>query len=165
MIGPHGFVIEVEEKVQTGIHQAPTREMPSTPRSKEPTQFQLTTLLKPALLEKFKKLRLPSNLPKIQLNRRTIMYGIMGIFLLMMLLTQLPQKKRSSGSTQPTPSVEILSNSSGTSAEAVLDDAEIDALKARAKAALQFQDYLAATQLYEKIALADPRDEYIRDAI
>jgi pSer/pThr/pTyr-binding forkhead associated (FHA) protein len=164
MIGPHGFVIQVEEKAQTtGIQQAPTREMSSSPRSKDSTQFKPTTLLKPELLEKLKNFKLPDNMPKIQLNRRTLLYGIMGVFLLMVLITKLPKKSSApSGKSKTTTTVEILSNSSASLGSLPEGDLEIDALKARAKAALQFQDYLAATQLYEKIALANPRDEYIK---
>ncbi|MEZ4845919.1 MAG: FHA domain-containing protein [Bdellovibrionota bacterium] len=162
MIGPHGFAVEVEEKTHTEIQHAPTREMQSTPR-KEQTQFQPTTLLKhTALLEKLKGLKLPSNMPKIQLNRRTIMYGVMGLFVLMMIMTKLPKSSGTKSKPQTTPSVEILTNSSDSTNTSPLDDAEVDALKAQAKAALQFQDYLAATQLYEKIVKANPKDEYIK---
>lgn len=162
LIGPHGFVVEMDEaSMHSSIQHAPTREMRASPRSAE-TQFKPTTLLKPALLEKLKSLEILKKLPKIEMNRRTIMYGVMGLFVLMMLISKIPSSSDSQKKKSTSTPVEILATVPNSADSPPLDDADIDTLKAKAKAALQFQDYLAATELYEKIVLARPKDEYIK---
>lgn len=161
-VGPHAFVVEMEEKSTSITQHAPNKEMKSTPRPKETTQFQPTTLLKPALLDKLKNFKLPKQMPRVQMNRRTMMYAGMGLFLVTVIISQMPKAPVEAKKKKATDKIEIMTNASTSSVGEPVDDAEIDTLKTRARAALQFQDYLAATELYEKIVVAKPQDEYMK---
>jgi hypothetical protein len=163
-IGPHGFIVEIAEaSMRSGISHAPIREMDTPPKAIENSQFQPTTHLKTPLLEKLRSLEILRKIPKIELNRRTIMYGAMTLVVVIVMISKIQktsnsdEKKQSEAAT-----VEILPHSTSQPEQVLLDDAEIDTLKAQAKSALQFQDFLAATELYEKIVLARPKDEYIK---
>ena len=162
-LGPHLFIVEVEE-VATGssVQNDPTREIQAGPRLTEKTQFQPTTLLKPAILERIQSLKWIQKLPPIKMNRRSLMYGVMGVFILMMVFTQFHQNSTQGQKKINTSSVDIEPIITETEKSAPTDEADIETMQARAKAALQFQDYLAATELYEKIMLVKPKDEYIK---
>lgn len=151
LIGPHAFVLELEMKPVSELSQPViSRSMDTKGESS-----QYTSTLKTPFQERFK-------LPKIALNRRSLMYGIAGLFVLFMIGTQFPSKKAKKKSAEPAATVDIKTNSSSSGKTIVLDDAELDALKTQAKATMQFQDYLAATELYEKIVKASPNDEYAK---
>ncbi len=168
MMGPHGFVIEMDDDARFNpAHQTQTRELPAPPK-KTKASTQATTVAKPPIAENLKEKLKNLNLPKIEWNRRTLMYTGLGVFILMVAIMQIPpsepkkpaQKKETTEAAAPT-KVDIKSDPTNTP-PANMTSNELDALKARAKASLQFQDYLAATELYEKIVKAQPQDEYVK---
>lgn len=163
-MGPHGFIIEMDDDARFNpVHQTQTREI-QTPPKKTKASTQATTIGKPPLIASLKAKLQTLNLPHIEWNRRTMMYTGLGAFMIMVGLMQIPPSTKKAAPKQEKtdlPNVQIKSNTTDPLPEKI-DDAELDALKARAKASLQFQDFLAATELYEKIVKAQPQDEYTK---
>lgn len=156
-IGPHGFVIELDE----GGQESPAKEIKlasSTKSAKTDQNQTVTSAPKSIFIDKIK-----DKLSTIEWNRRTLMYTGLGIFVLMMIIMQIPPSSNNQTAKPKTSNSNVEIKSSITDENnAPLQDSEIDAMKARAKASLQFQDYLAATEEYEKIVKAQPHDEYIK---
>lgn len=158
LIAQHAFVVELVERVDPEeLKKASTAIKTSTMFRNEPTHDSMA-----AFVEEIDwKERLKGfNFSKIQWNRRTLMYSVMGIFILGMIVSKLP-----SGGARKNPleaqsqKIEIKTDAFATDETITTDD--IESLKLKAKAAVQFQDYLAATELYEKILRIDPKNDYV----
>ena len=150
-LGQHVFVIESEEKID------PT-EIKKSQTAVTLLKKQTSTVVfdKAALQDRFKNFRMPA----ITWNRRTMMYAGLGLFVAIFLIMQFTVKKPNKTVGQKPDTITIQIDDPSIKKMGPMTDTELESLKMQAKAALQFQDYLAATQLYEKIVQADPRNEY-----
>lgn len=155
-IGPHAFIIELDDKARNLTKVTETKKMPKDPKQEAAPLEQNSFFSKSANGDMFNA----DKFSKFKLNRRTLIYGVLGTFILMVVVTQMfPTQNAEKKKPEKTgTNVEIQSMDKGPATPMTSD--ELDSLKARAKASLQFQDYLAATELYEKITKAQPLDEF-----
>lgn len=161
LIGQHAFVVELVEKIDPEeLKKASQAAREAAVFKNEPTR---DNDISPFVGQMDWKEKLQSfSISKMQLNRRTMMYGVMGIVILGVVISKMSgdgtAKNPLAGKD---PQIEIKTENFISDKNETLDAGDLDALKVKAKAALQFQDYLAATELYEKIIKADPKNDYI----
>ncbi len=153
-IGPYGFILEQKsEGSVVGQTNASTIKRSQTSISEMRRATAVTKL------SNTDDRPVSFKAPKIKLSKRTLMYSVLGLVVLGMALSQFkPASKTAEPKKAKSEKVEIqsqgLAESSGE-----MEDVEITSLKAQARAATQYKDYVAALRFYEKIVKAEPTDE------
>lgn len=153
-IGPYGFILEQKaESSVVGQTNASTIKRSQTSVSE---MKRATAVTNRANMD---DRPVSFKVPTFNVSKRTLMYSVLGLVLLGMAVNQFkPTSKKTEPKKTKTEKVEIQSQALAESTNE-MEDVEITSLKAQARAATQYKDYVAALRFYEKIVKAEPTDE------